>query len=133
MMKTFRRGMTLLELVVASGLLGTVLVVCLQLLGAIAEQRRVVDQRQLALLEVQNAMERLVARPWSDLTPKTTAGQLSPAVRSRLPAAELKVDVTTPPAEPSAKRIAVSLRWHDKSGQFAKPVSIVTWRWKETP
>ncbi len=76
-------------------------------------------------------MERLAARPWNELTPQTAAAQLSPAVRSRLPGAELKVEVTTSPAEPLAKRIAVTLCWKDHSGQFTKPVTIVTWRWKE--
>jgi prepilin-type N-terminal cleavage/methylation domain-containing protein len=125
-----RRGMTLLELVAAAALLGTLLVVCLQLLVATAQQRKVADQRQLALLEVENAMERLAARPWSELNPQTAAGQLSSSVRSRLPDAELKTEVTTSAAEPLAKRIAVTLRWRDVSGQFTKPVTIVTWRWK---
>jgi len=127
-----RRGMTLLELVVAGALLGTILVVCLQLLAATAEQRRAADQRQLAVLEVENAMERLAARPWDELTPQAVATpQLSPSVRGRLPGAELKVEVTASPAEPLAKRIAILLRWQDRSGQFTQPVRIVTWRWKE--
>jgi prepilin-type N-terminal cleavage/methylation domain-containing protein len=125
-----RRGMTLIELVVAAALLATVLVVCLQLLAATALQRRAANQRQLALQEVENTIERLTAKPWNELTPQTTV-QLPAAVRSRLPGAELKVEVATAPAEPSAKRIAVSLRWKDHSGQFTKPVAIVTWRWKE--
>ena len=131
MMKTVRRGMTLMELVVAAALLGTILIICLQLLAATAQHRRHVNQRQLALTEVENTMERLAARPWNELTPQTAAGQLSPAVRTRLPGADLKVEVTTSSAEPSAKRIAVTLRWQDHSGQFVKPVTIVTWRWKE--
>ena len=112
--------------------MGTLLVVCLQLLGAIAEQRRAADQRQLAILEVENALERLAARPWAELTPQTVAPpQLAPSVRDRLPAAEWKIEITAPPAEPLAKRIAVSLRWQDHAGQFVRPVKIVTWRWKE--
>jgi prepilin-type N-terminal cleavage/methylation domain-containing protein len=126
-----RRGMTLLELVAAAALLGTILVVCLQLLAATAVQRRVIDQRQFALAEVENTMERLAARPWNELKVQTVAGQLSPAARGRLPAAEMKVEVTTSSAEPLAKRVAVSLRWHDRSGQFTKPVTLVTWRWKQ--
>ena len=127
-----RRGALLLELVVAGALLGTLMVISLQLLAATAEQRRVADQRQLALFEVENAMERLAARPWNELTPQAAAaGQLPPSVRDRLPGAEVKVEVTAPPAEPLAKRIAVSLRWQDNAGQFVKPVRIVTWRWKE--
>ena len=123
--------MTLLEAVASAALLGTILVVCLQLLAATAVQRRVIDQRQFALTEVENTMERLAARPWNELTVQTAAARLSPAARGRLPGAELKVEVTTSSAEPLAKRIAVSLRWHDRSGQFGKPVTLVTWRWKE--
>ncbi len=126
-----RRGTTLIELMVAAALLGTILVVCLQLVAATTMQRRAADQRRLALMEVENAMERLAARPWNELTPQTAAGPLSPAVHSRLPGAELKADVTTSAAEPGAKRIAVSLRWKDNSGRFTKPVTIVAWRWKE--
>lgn len=131
-MKTVRRGMALLESAVAAALLGTLLVVCLQLLAATAEQRRAADQRQLAIIEVENAMEPLAARPWAELTPQAVAApQLPPSVRTRLPEAELKVEVTAPPAEPLAKRIAVSLRWQDHAGQFMQPIRIVTWRWKE--
>jgi prepilin-type N-terminal cleavage/methylation domain-containing protein len=126
-----RRGMTLVELMVAAALLGAIMVVCLQLLAATAQQRRHADQRRLALLEVENAMERLAARPWNELTPQTAAAQLSPSIRGRLPGAELKAEVTASAAEPLAKRIAVTLRWRDGSGQFTKPVTIVTWRWKE--
>jgi prepilin-type N-terminal cleavage/methylation domain-containing protein len=126
-----RRGMTLLELVVAAALLGTVMVVCLQMLAATTHQRKIAAQRHMALLEVENAMERLAARPWKELPAHLPPVQLSPSVRGRLQDAELKVEVITSATEPLAKRIAVSLRWKDDSGQFTKPVTIVTWRWKE--
>jgi len=126
-----RRGTTLFELIVASALLGTLLVVCLQLLTATAAQRRAADQRQLALFEVGNVMERLAARPWADLTPKTAADErLSASLGDRLPGAKLNVEVTALPAEPSAKRITVSLRWQDRNGRFLAPVTITTLKYK---
>ncbi len=161
--------MTLLELAVAGALLGTLLVVCLQLLQATAAQRRLADQRQLALLEVGNVLERLAARPWSDLETgeKTTVAPGKGTVPfssnenrdspqpvrkgtvpsssnenrdspqpvdlawlgNRLPGAELKIEVTTTSDEPSAKRIAVSLRWQDRNGRYLPPVGITTWRY----
>jgi type II secretory pathway pseudopilin PulG len=127
-----RRGMTILELVVAGALLGTLLVVCLQMLSATARQHRAADQRQLALLEVENALEHLAARPWTELTAQSVAPpKLAPSVRNRLPGAEWNIEIAPSPADPLAKRIAVSLRWQDQAGQFVKPVRIVTWRWKE--
>jgi Tfp pilus assembly protein PilV len=67
-----RRGIALMELVVAGAVLGTLMLVCLQLLAATAAQRRVADQRQLAAIEVGNVLERVTARRWSELTPQTT-------------------------------------------------------------
>jgi prepilin-type N-terminal cleavage/methylation domain-containing protein len=128
-MKMVRRGMTVLELVVAAAILGTLLAVSLQLLAATAQQRSVADQRQFAVLEAENMMERLAARPWAELTPQT-AVPLSPAVRARLPSAEVKVEVAPAPNDPLAKRIVVALRWRDQTGQFVQPVRIVTWRWQ---
>jgi hypothetical protein len=123
--------MTLLELAVAGALLGTLLVVCLQLLQATAAQRRSADQRQLALIEVGNVLERLAARPWAELTPKSVANEKPSAwLGNRLRGAELKIEVTTPAGEPDVKRIAVSLRWQDRNGRYLPPIGITTWRWK---
>jgi type II secretory pathway pseudopilin PulG len=126
-----RRGMTLLELAVAGTLLGTLLVVCLQLLQATAAQRRAADQRQLALVEVGNVLERVAARRWADLTSESVAGEKPSAwLGDRLPGAELKIELSAPSGEPVAKRIAVALRWRDRNGRYLPPVKITTWRYK---
>jgi prepilin-type N-terminal cleavage/methylation domain-containing protein len=132
-----RRGMTLMELVVACVLLGTLLVVCLQLLGAVAALWRSTDQRQAALIELQNVLDRVAARPWADLTEKNLAAErVSDSVKKLLTDAELKIEVSEPALLPPlkehrAKRIAVSLRWRDfRSGQFLDPVTIATWRYE---
>jgi Tfp pilus assembly protein PilV len=128
-MKT-RRGMTLVELFVAATMLGMLLVVCVQLLSATAAQRRAADQRQLAIMELSNVLERIAARPWADLTPQAFAAEKPSAEAvEKLPEAELKVEVTTPSAEPKAKRITVSLRWQDRNSQFVAPVKITTWKY----
>jgi hypothetical protein len=127
-----RRGMGVIELVVAGTLLGTLLVICLQLLTVTAAQRRIAEQRQLAVIELGNVMERLTVRPWGELTSKAGAAvKLSPSVAARLPGADLSIEVTASPADTDVKRIVVSLRWKDRSGQFVSPVKITTWRWKE--
>jgi hypothetical protein len=126
-----RRGTTIVELIVASAMLGTLLVICLQMAGALAAQQRTVQQRQLATLELANLMERIAARPWADVTPQAVAAeQPTPAARNRLPDAEVKVEVTTPAAEPDAKRIAASIRWKDRSGGFLPPVTLTTWKYQ---
>jgi type II secretory pathway pseudopilin PulG len=126
-----RRGMTLIELTVAGVIIGTVLVVGLQMLTVVAAQRRGVDQQQLATLELANVMERVAVRPWSELTPQAAAEEtLSPAIRSQLSNAELKVDVSTSDAEPDAKRIVASLRWQGRAGVMLPPLTITTWKYR---
>jgi hypothetical protein len=123
--------MTLLELAVAAAMLATLLAVCVQLLGAMAAQRRAADQRQLALFEVSNVIERAAARAWNDLTPEALAAEkLSPAAIEELPEAELKVEMSIPQSEPNAKRITVSLRWQDRKGNFLPPLKLTTWKYR---
>jgi type II secretory pathway pseudopilin PulG len=123
--------MTLVELTVAAGILGMLLAVALQLLSATFAQRRAIDQRQLAIFEASNVLERLAARAWPDLTPQALAAEKPSAeVLKELPEAELNVEVTTPSAEPNAKRITVSLRWQDRNSRFLPPVKLTTWKYK---
>ena len=126
-----RRGMMMLEAIVAGVLLSTLLVVCLQMLAATVVQRRASDQRQCALLELSNIMERIAARPWADLT-TAAAGQekLSSLANGELPGAELTIEVSTDPKEPNAKRIAATLRWQDRSGRLGAPVTLSTWKYR---
>jgi Tfp pilus assembly protein PilV len=125
-----RRGMMMLEAMVAGVLLGTLLVVCLQMLSAAVVQRRAADQRQCAVLELSNVMERIAARPWANLTTAVVAQEkLSPSADGQLPGAELKIEVSTDAKDPNAKRITATLRWHDRSGQLGAPMTLSTWRY----
>ncbi len=130
-MMKIRRGMMLVELAVAGALVGTLLVVCLQLFSAAVAQRRAADLRQCALLELGNVMEHITARPWTKLTTALLSQeQLSPSAESQLPGAKLKIEVSTLAGEPDAKRITAALRWQDRSGQLVAPVTLTTWRYK---
>jgi hypothetical protein len=121
----------LLEMFVSCALLGVLLVICLEMVAAMAAQRRTADQRQMAVIEVGNVMERLAARGFDDLTPRTVAAERLPAaVAEKLPGAELKVEVSNGSADPAAKRIVVALRWKDRAGVLLPPVRLVTWKWK---
>lgn len=125
-----RRGTTILELAVAGALIGALLVVCLQLLAATAAGRRAADQQQCAILELDNVMERVVARPWAELTTAALAAeQLSPWAERQLPGAELKLKVSNVADEPDAKRITAALSWRDRSGQMREPMTLSTWRY----
>ncbi len=130
-MKTTRRGATLLEMLAAGTLLGTLLVVCLQLFSAAATQHRAAARRQAASLELANVMERVAARPWSQLTTAALAAeQLSPEARAQLPGAELKIEVFGPADDPEAKRLTATIGWPDREGRPPQPLRLTTWRYR---
>jgi hypothetical protein len=124
-----RRGMMMLEAIVAGTLLGALLVVCLQLLSAAAAQRHAADQRQCATQMLANVMEQLAARPWDELTSGTVARE-NISVGDQLPGAELKMEVVAESKEPGAKRITATIRWQDRSGRLVAPLKLTTWKYK---
>ncbi len=125
-----RRGMTMLEILCAGAMLGALLVVCLQLFSAAAGQRRAAQQRQAAIREAANVMERLDGLSFDRLTPEGVGRvQLCDEARQALPGAELEIQLSTPAGEPEARRITVLLRWQDRTGRPLRPVRLVAWRY----
>jgi hypothetical protein len=121
----------ILELVAASALLGTLLIVCLEVFSAADAQRRAAEQRNCAIVELGNIMERVAARPWPELATSAVAGQrLSDWAAQQLPAAELRIEVSTPPAQPGAKQITATLRWEDRSRRLVAPLRLTTWKYR---
>ena len=127
-----RRGMTMMELIVAGALLATLLIVCLKMFDAAADWRRKCDRRRLARIECENVMERMAALPWDKLTSETAAEQRLPEnVVRMLPGAELKVEITDSPPEekPAWRRIVVSIVRRDTAGETMAPLVLTTWRY----
>ncbi len=126
-----RRGTTLLEVTVAAAMLMGMMAVCLQMFGAVAAQNRAAEIRQTAVREAANAMERLRAVSWDELTAKNLQNvRLSEEASRALPGGELRIESTVPTDESDAKRIAVSVRWQDRTGRFMQPVRLVAWRYR---
>jgi type II secretory pathway component PulJ len=128
---TQRRGLNLMEMVVATVVMTLLLVVLAQFLGALAQQRRVAARRLLAVEEAANAMEQAAALGYSELTPERLQNiQLSEQARKSLPQAALTVRVTQPAEKPASKRITVELSWQNHAGQTGSPVRLTAWRYK---
>ena len=107
-----RRGTTLVEIVVAGILLGTVMSIAVPALGWVVRERRAADRRQQATLEVENLMEQITARGWDEITQETAANlELPDQVMQQLPEASLSCTVETKPDAPDAKRIHIELAW----------------------
>jgi hypothetical protein len=118
----------LIELLVCGALLGVVLTTAIPTLRWILHQRRFIQQREAAVLEVDNLLERLTSVGWNDLTTDRAAQfQLAPTVAAQLPGSRLEIKVDTDADDPRAKRVHVELTWETTRGQPAPPVRLTTW------
>ena len=125
-----RRGYSMIELLVAAGLLATLLTVCVQLTGAASAEQRALRQRQAAMNEAANVLERLSIRPWNELTDKSPGElPLSAAARQSIPEGRLEVHVAQPADQAGAKRISVIIRWPDRNGRPEQTVRLTAWRY----
>ncbi len=122
-----RRGSLLLELVICGMLVGVVLSAAIPTLGWIARERALGRQRQAALLEVGNLMERLTLLGWDELTPER-AGKVQPSetLERELSQVRLAVDVAADPVT-HAKRVFIELRWEVAPRRPAPPIRLATW------
>ena len=124
-----RRGFSMIELLVAAGLLATLLTVCVQLSGVASAEQRALGQRQAAMNEAANVLERLSIRPWNELTDKDLGElPLSAAARQSVPDGRLEIHVAQPADQPGAKRISVILRWPDRDGRPEQTARLTAWR-----
>ena len=127
---TNRRGMTLLEVSVALLVLTVAMVALVQLISLSVRQRRMDDQRSLALQELANEAERLAVLPWSELTAERLGSWQPPAeVSAQLPAAKCQVAVQDEAGPPAARRIDLSLGWINSVGESVTPVELTFWRY----
>jgi type II secretory pathway pseudopilin PulG len=127
-----RPGTTLVEIVVAGILLGTVMSIAVPALSWVVRERRAADRRQQATLEVENLMEQFTARSWDEITQQTAANlELPDQVTQQLPEASLSCTVDSKPETPDSRRIHIELAWSNRKGQTLAPVRLTTWVYRQ--
>jgi Tfp pilus assembly protein PilV len=118
----------MVEVTLSVFLLAVAMTTTVQILGWVATQRRAIERRQWAIQEVANLMEHLTAEPWDRVTPDSArALTLSDEIRRKLPEPELKLDVDETEAGRGEKRLAIQLRWRNRSGTWEAPVRLTAW------
>ncbi len=126
-----RTGTTLLDVISAAVAVATLVTLSVQIAASTSHERREGERRVRAQIEAANAMERINALAWSELSPdKKLPIELGEAARQSLPGALLKIDVQAVDATadaPAARRVRVELTWHDRAGQTVKPVQLTQW------
>ena len=121
----YRRGLSLLEVIVTLILVGTVMATLPAWLHAIAGQQRASGERQLALQCVQNLIERTSALSASELS-KPAVEQLAGEVYlpETLRSPQWNIDVSP---DGAGKKISVELAWHRDPSRSWRPVRLTTW------
>ena|SRR5258708_59489 len=123
---SIRSGSLLVELMVAGTLLGIMMSASIPTLGWIVRQRQFNQERQAALLEVGNQMERLTLLDWNELTPQRAAQvELSQPAAKQLSDPQLIVTIDT--EDDTAKRVLIQLSWQVTPGRAAPPVRLAAW------
>ena len=123
-----RRGIVLLELVVAFGLFAVLIALCLQMFLSTAAARRASERRAGALVESGNLVERAAALPWNEVTPERLADfKLSSSVEEILPHAVVKATLEPSTEGPRAKHVQVEITWNNPSGVADAPVRLSYW------
>jgi hypothetical protein len=123
-----RAAFSVLEVIAACVMLATAMVITVHVLTLSWAQSREIERRQFAVQEAANLLERLTGAPWETLDAELAAAQqLRPEDLSRLPGGELDVVIEPGGDAPRSKRIAVTLRWRSRSGDFTSPVRLTAW------
>ena len=127
---SMRRGFNLFELMASCLVLAVLLTACLQLVRATGVTRRATAQRQTALEEAANALERIGALGYAELT-LTQAQNLLQAERiaERLPGGRAEVTVDSSADAKEAKRVAVTIAWRTFPQEPERTVHLVTWKY----
>ena len=124
-------GFTILELSLALTILFAAAFLLTQFLVASQHQRRAGDQRRLALEELSNRMERVLAAKWDEVNAAAIEKQaLSPLVQEKLPDAKLTALVTDEPGPPIGKQIRLEISWEQGEGRGA-PLGLTAWRYRQ--
>lgn len=124
-----RKGFLLQEAMMALALVIAILAGLAQLLGMVAQQRRLARQQAVAMAEAGNLMEELASRSWSRIDAKQVASLgLSAECRRVLPDGQLHVDVVE--EDQDTKRISVRIDWRGAAGRRSVPVRLVGWSYR---
>lgn len=122
-----RRGFTLLEVIVTVIVFGIVLSIVANLTRRAIDQRRRLDVRRAALLEVSNALEILEA----DRSARPAPGEsrelsLPEFLTSQLDSPRLIARATALDGAPGGVRLDVELTWMTEHGRRSAPLELST-------
>ena len=128
--RRFRNGFTVMEVCLALVTLLFAAALLSQFLVASSQQRKLADQRRLAMEEISNRLERVLASKWDDVNARAIEKQeFTPEVQEILPAAKLTASVHDEPGPTGGKRVRLEISWEQK-GQRVTPLGLTAWKYR---
>jgi len=126
---TGRGGTTLVELIAAAAILAVLIVVCTQMLSRTITQQQAIAHRRAALQMASNAMERVQALTWNELTQADTEPIAQAVVtQGKLRKSRIEIEIVPSEAAPTAKRIGVAVFWTEGSDEVERKQTLTAWR-----
>ncbi|MDF1742140.1 MAG: prepilin-type N-terminal cleavage/methylation domain-containing protein [Gimesia sp.] len=123
-----RRGFTLIEMMVAGVLLTTVMMIVVPSIFWVHRERRQTERYQVAIVEVENMMERVVALPFSEVKQSTVDKlALSESALRQLSDADLRIEISESDQLLQMKKIQIRLGWKNHRGLSVVPVRLTSW------
>jgi prepilin-type N-terminal cleavage/methylation domain-containing protein len=125
--RRIRRGISLIELSVATVVLAVAMTVTVQIVAQAIAEHRAADRRVCAIQEAGNVLERLSIQPWDKLTPESLEKlELARRVERLIPGAEVTISMVDADSG-VAKRVTVQVRWTARDARRTAPVRLTTW------
>ena len=123
-----RRGVTLIETMVALVLVTMAALSIAPLLHGVNRVQQGIDLQRLAQTEVANLLEQCSRMPYDKITTESIRElSLSEAARRELPQARLITEVVNQPNVPAGKKLSVEIQWVPGPGRKSPPCRLVTW------
>lgn len=128
-----RNGISTLEIVIASGLLGTAVITILPVISRASTVRSELADRAAARQLVANVLEHALAHRRDNTanglpaTAEIEAATIPADQLSFLEAPEFDIRVETTTDDPPLRRVTATLSWTSRSGEPARPVSLTAW------
>jgi type II secretory pathway pseudopilin PulG len=128
------RGFTVFEIVIAMLLLGAVIAFIVPVTKRAIDQRRRSDDRRAALLEVSNALERVVTEAGFRTEPEPEREVPVPAdLARRFREPRLTVSSVALAGQPAGRRFDAAFTWVAESGSPASPIRLSAFTFAAAP
>jgi Tfp pilus assembly protein PilE len=129
-MRTYRVGVTFVELIAAVAVMAVLFAAAVQMLAVAARQRRACERQRVALELASNLMERATILPYDQIS-KERLEQLAADLEPKVAGTSWRIDVyETNEEHLLGKRVSLQLIWDPGTVRRSPEIRLVAWRYR---